>query len=170
MSIDCPQAVFATQPAQLPQGECQTGYGPRVVAITALLSGLYRHSQRMVQSAMEDLFGVRMALGTVNRLRLEASAAVAESVGKTQEYLQQQPVVGADETSFAQGNADKGNPDERTAWLWVAVTPLVTCFQVLLSRSQEAAQSLLGTTFGGNTVQLGRIAVPRIRKVGASTR
>jgi hypothetical protein len=87
--------------------------------------------------------------------------------------VQQQPVVGADETSFAQGlqlssgegkplshhsgadthnmsskegfpsprydfgNADKGNPDERTAWLWVAVTPLVTCFQVLLSRSLD---------------------------------
>jgi hypothetical protein len=120
-----------------------------VVATTALLSGLYRHSQRMVQSAMQDLFGVRMSLGTVNRLRQEASAAVASPVAKTQEYVRQQPVVGADETSFAQGNADRGNPDERTAWLWVVVTPLVTCFQVLLSRSQEAAQTLLGATFGG---------------------
>ncbi len=144
----CSQCQTATR-AQLPPGECQTGYGPRVVATTALLSGLYRHSQRMVQSAMQDLFGVCMSLGTVNRLRQEASAAVASAVAETQEYVQQQPVVGADETSFAQGNADKGNPDERTAWLWVAVTPLVTCFQVLLSRSQEAAQSLLGKTFGG---------------------
>lgn len=135
--------------AELPQGVCQTGYGPRVVAITALLSGLYRHSQRMVQSAMQDLFGVCISLGTVNRLRQEASAAVASPVAKTQEYVQQQLVVGADETSFAQGNADRGNPDQRTAWLWVVVTPLVTCFQVLLSRSQAAAQTLLGTTFGG---------------------
>lgn len=57
--------------------------------------------QRMVQSAMQDLFGVQMCLGTVNRLRQEASAAVADSVAATQEYVQQQPVVGADETSFA---------------------------------------------------------------------
>ena len=144
----CSQCQTATR-AQLPPGECQTGYGPRVVATTALLSGLYRHSQRMVQSAMQDLFGVCMSLGTVNRLRQEASAAVADSVAETQEYVQQQPVVGADETGFAQGNADSGNPDERIAWLWVAVTPFVTCFQVLLSRSQEAAQSLLGKTFDG---------------------
>jgi hypothetical protein len=103
----------------------------------------------MVQSAMQDLFGVWMSLGTVNRLRQEASVAVATAVAKTQEYVQQQPVVGADETGFAQGNADKGNPEGRSAWLWVAVTPLVTYFQVLLSRSQEAAQTLLGRTFGG---------------------
>ena len=54
-----------------------------------------------------------------------------------------------DETSFAQGNADGGNPEGRKAWLWVAVTPLVTFFQVLLNRSQEAAQALLGKAFGG---------------------
>jgi len=35
------------------------------------------------------------------------------------------------------------------AWLWVAVTPLVTYFQVLLSRSTEAAQTILGAAFGG---------------------
>jgi uncharacterized coiled-coil protein SlyX/transposase len=64
----CEQCGTATR-AQLPEQVCQTGYGPRVVAITALLSGLYRHSQRMVQSAMQDLFGVQMCLGTVNRLR-----------------------------------------------------------------------------------------------------
>lgn len=144
----CEQCGAASR-AQLPEAVCLTGYGPRLVAITALLSGLYRHSQRMVQSAMQDLFGVWMSLGTVNRLRQEASAAVALPVAKTQEYVQQQPVVGADETSFAQGNADSGNPEERMAWLWVAVTPFVTCFQVLLSRSQEAAQSLLGKTFDG---------------------
>jgi len=33
--------------------------------------------------------------------------------------------VGADETSFNQGNIDGGNPQQRKAWLWVAVTPLV---------------------------------------------
>ncbi len=52
-------------------------------------------------------------------------------------------------TSFAQGNADGGNPTGRKAWLWVAVTPLVSFFCVLLSRSQEAALTLLGNNFGG---------------------
>jgi IS1 family transposase len=37
----------------------------------------------------------------------------------------------------------------KKAWLWVAVTPLVTLFQVMLARSTEAAQSLLGEKFSG---------------------
>lgn len=78
--------------------------------MVALLSGVYRHSQRMVQSAMQDLFGISMSLGTVNTLRQEASAAVADCVDKAKTYVQQQPVVGADETSFDQGNIDGCNP------------------------------------------------------------
>jgi transposase len=135
--------------AVLPKEINPSGYGPRVVATAALLSGMYRQSQRMVQSAMPDLFGVSMCLGSVNRLRQEASRAVAQSVEEAQQYVQQQPVVGADETSWIQENADGANERGSKAWLWVAVTPLVTYFQVLLSRSTEAAQTLLGATFGG---------------------
>ena len=144
----CSECGSATR-AELPADVAYSGYGPRVVGTVALLSGLYRHSQRMVVSAMADLFEVSMSLGSVNNLRQEASRAVAKAVEEAQQYVQQQPVVGADETSWAQGNADGGNASGTKAWLWVAVTPLVTFFQVLLSRSTEAAQTLLGARFGG---------------------
>jgi len=144
----CQQCGSLTR-AELPNEVDPSGYGPRVVAMVALLSGLYRHSQRMVQSAMQDLFKISMSLGTVNSLRQEASNAVADSVELAHEYVQQQPVVGADETSWEQGNADGSNATGIKAWLWVAATPLVTYFQVILSRSTEAAQNLLGASFGG---------------------
>ena len=57
--------------------------------------------------------------------------------------------MGADETGFKQGNADGQNPDNQKAWLWVAVTPLVSFFQVLLARSTAAAVDLLGEDFRG---------------------
>jgi len=135
--------------AELPKEVTPSGYGPRVVATVGVLSGVYRHSQRMVMSAMLDLFGVSMCLGSVNHLRQEASMAVAQPVEEAQQYVQQQAVVGADETSWLQGNADGANERGSKAWLWVAVTPLVTYFQILLSRSTEAAQTLLGATFSG---------------------
>ena len=90
-----------------------------------------------------------MSLGTVNRLRKEASEAVLEPVEAAKVYVQSQPIVGADETGFGQGNADGQNPDSKKAWLWVAVTPLVSFFQVMLARSTAAAQSLLGQNFRG---------------------
>ncbi len=57
--------------------------------------------------------------------------------------------MGADETGFKQANADGQNPQNKRAWLWVGVTPLVTFFQVMLSRSTAAAQALLGQNFSG---------------------
>ncbi len=135
--------------ASLPEEVEASGYGERVVARVALLSGMYRHSHRMVVSAMADLFGVKMCLGSVNRLRTEASEAVSKAVAEAKVYMQSSPIVGADETGFKQGNADGKNPQNHKAWLWVAVTPLVSFFEVMLARSTAAAQSLLGENFRG---------------------
>nr|WP_203225997.1 IS66 family transposase [Calothrix sp. PCC 6303] len=161
--LECQHCGTLTR-ASLPADVPIRGYGVRVVALVAVLSGLYRHSTRMVQSAMQDIFGVTMCLGTVNKLRLEASDAIAESVLEAKTYVQNSAVVGADETSFSQGNVDGCNDKNRKAWLWVAVTtphassrqsrptqwlPLVTFFQVTLSRCTDTAKNLLGENFGG---------------------
>ncbi|MEH2449382.1 MAG: transposase, partial [Nostoc sp.] len=126
--------------ATLPVDVYPSGYGVRVVALVSVLSGLYRHSTRMVQSAMQDIFGITMSLGTVNKLRFEASLAVESAVEEAKIYVQNSRVVGADETSFAQGNVDGCNSKKSQAWLWVAVTPLVTFFQIALSRCSDAAR------------------------------
>jgi transposase len=146
--LGCPRCGTATR-AQLPREVPASGYGPGVVATVAVLGGLYRASQRMTQAALSDLFGVELALGTVEALRQEASQAVAAPVAEACQYVQQQRVVHSDETSFAQGNADGQNPTQRPAWLWVAVTIWVTVFRVSLSRSQRAARQLLGKAFAG---------------------
>jgi hypothetical protein len=135
--------------AALPEEVEASGYGERVVSIVWLMSGMYRHSHRMMVWAMSDLFGVRISLGSVNRLRREASEAVSRPVAEAQVYVQSQPIVGADETGFGQGNADGQNPHSKRAWLWVAVTPLVSFFSVMLARSTAAAQALLGQDFRG---------------------
>jgi transposase len=108
--------------AALPEDVNPSGYGTRVVALVAVLSGLYRHSQRMVQSAMSDVFGIPMSLGTVNKLRLEASSALENIVEEAKSYVQNSRVVGADETLFIQGNVDGRNEKNSRAWLWVMVT------------------------------------------------
>jgi transposase len=146
--LGCPQCGTATR-AQLPREVPASGYGPGVVATVAVLGGFYRASQRMTQAALSDLFGVELALGTVEALRQQASEAVAAPVAAACQYVQQQPVVHSDETGFAQGNGDGRNPTQCQAWLWVAVTTWVTVFRVSLSRSQRAAQELLGKAFAG---------------------
>lgn len=142
-------ACGAKTRAKLPAAVKASGYGVRVVAVVAVLSGVYRNSQRMVQSAMQEVFGISISVASLNKLRQEASFAVADAVVEAKEYIQNAQVVGADETSFNQGNLDGGNPQERQAWLWVALTPLVTFFAIALSRCTQAAQHLLGENFQG---------------------
>ena len=135
--------------ASLPAGVSPLGYGERLSAIVAMLSGSYRQSHRQVQALMKDLFNVTVSRGGVGRLRQEMSLAVREPVAESKCYVQSQAVKHSDETSFAQGNRDGQNPQKKKGWLWVLATPLVSFFEVVLSRSQDTAKALIGETFFG---------------------
>ena len=138
--------------AALPAGVSASGYGERLSAIVAMLSGPYRQSYRQVCELMADLFDVRLSRGCIGRLRAEIGEAVSQPVAAAQVYVQSQPVMHSDETSFPQGNRDGGNPQRRKGWLWVLVTPLVSFFEVALSRSQETAKALMGESYSGIVV------------------
>ena len=101
---------------------------------------------------MEDLFGVQVSRGGVGRLRQEMSTAVGEAVAAAKSYVQVQEMLNCDETGFPQGNRDGLNPKDTKGWLWVLVTPLVSFFEVVLSRSQATAKALIGETFAGIVV------------------
>ena len=127
----------------------QSVYGSKVAAYVGLLSSQYRQSCRQVQSIMQAVFGIEMSVGAIINMREEVSRAVSQAVEEAIEYAKNQPGLGADETGFPQRNGDGQNAAKTSGWLWVVVTPLIICFQVILSRSTEAAQKVLGQEFGG---------------------
>jgi len=138
--LSCPACGAGTR-ASLPADVPASGDGPRLVATAGVLSGPSRQSERQTHQALEDFFHVAVALGTINHLRQEVSAAVAEPVAAATECAPAQEVANADETGWAQGNSAGTNPERRTAWRWVLVTTWVTVLQIHLSRGQAAAQS-----------------------------
>jgi hypothetical protein len=140
----CGAGTRAPLPAEIPA----SGYGPRLAAAVGLFSGPYRQSERQTQQALADFFAVEVAVGTVNGLRQEVSAAVAEPVVSATGFAQAQAVANADETGWVQGNSDGANAQQRKAWLWVLVTSWVTIFQIHLSRGQAAAKAVLGEFAG----------------------
>lgn len=147
-ALECPHCGVSTRAyeREIVDG-CR--YGERLCALVALLSGEYRQSHRMVVRLLSELFEIPISVGSVGRLRQQMSEAIEQPVEEIHRYVQQQPVVGVDETSLPQGNADGNNGKGRRGWLWVIVTPLVCYFQVALSRSQATAQSILGAEFRG---------------------
>jgi len=136
----CPACGVTTRapwPAGVPSGT----YGPRVQATVALCTGAYRWSKRTTQQVMEEVFGVPMSVGTLSPLEQATTEAVAAPVEEARTYVHEQAVAHLDETSWRQG--------DKRAWLWVAVTSLVTVFVVRLSRGGQVARELLGEHFAG---------------------
>src|SRR5438874_938282 len=134
---ECGETTRAPWPAGVPSGT----YGPRVQATVALYTGAYRLSKRTTQHVMDEVFGVPMSVGTIGPLEQATTAAVAAPVEEARTYVQAQEVAHLDETSWRQG--------DKRAWLWVAVTSLVTVFVVRLSRGGQVARELLGEGFAG---------------------
>jgi hypothetical protein len=111
-----------------------------VIATVALLQGAYRLSKRLVREVLADLFHLDISLGAVVDCQNLASAALEAPVSEAHEHVQKAPDKHADETSWRQGT--------QRAWLWVAVSSLVTVFMIHSRRNQAAAQQLLGRARG----------------------
>ena len=134
-------ACGAATRAEVPSGVPTGGFGPRLQAITALCTGASHLSKRTTQSALEDLFGIPMGLGTIANLEQAAVQALAEPVAEARVSVRQPPAASLDETGWREGR--------QRAWLWTAVTAGVTVFVIRLSRRGKVARELLGEQFWG---------------------
>lgn len=127
--------------APLPAGVTSSAFGPRLTALVALLSGQYRLSKRMVQDLLSNVLGVDLSLGSVSKLEGNVSAALEAPVEQARQHVQQAQVAHLDETGWREGR--------RKAWLWTAVTSMVTVFVIAASRGGSVAKRMLGEAFTG---------------------
>ena len=130
----CGGTTTAPWPGGVPRGVL----GPRLVAMVAVCTGVYHLSKRTTAGLLADLFRVPVAVGTITACEQTVSAGLAAPVAAAQAYVQQAPVVHADETGWREGR--------QRAWLWVAVTTLVTVFLIHRRRGAVAARALLGAS------------------------
>lgn len=133
----CGTLATGTRPPEVPPG----AFGPRVVALIALLHGRYRISDRELVALMEMVWHVPLSVGSVAHLQQVASAALAPAHTEVQQAVEQADHANADETSWREGR--------RKPWLWVAVTAVATLFLLQYGRGKRELQALLGATFTG---------------------
>jgi transposase len=134
--LECPHCGTSTC-AALPPGVPTGAFGPRLRAILSVLAGAYRLGKRPIRQLASDLFGLSISVGMIARLERQAAAELQAPVEELRQYVRDADSAHIDETSWKQGR-DK-------AWLWVAVTRLVTVFAIATSRGAEVARDLLGT-------------------------
>jgi hypothetical protein len=135
--VGCGQTNQAAWPAEMPKGR----FGFRLQAMIGYLCGRFGLSQRDVPELLANLFQVQISLGSIPAQEQRVSQAVATPVAQAQAYVQQQAVINLDETGW--------DESQQTGWLWVGVTPTVTVFRVLPTRSAKGTQQVLGEKYAG---------------------
>jgi transposase len=126
--------------AKIPQ-TARSGFGPRLTALLAHLTGLHRVTRRGCQEIAKTIFGIDICLGSVCKLHQEVSESLASAHNQAREALPGQPALNIDETGWkTQG---KGR------WLWVFVTPVIAFFHVASSRGSKVLKEILGDEYQG---------------------
>jgi transposase len=137
--LTCPRCGTRTC-AALPPGVPTGAFGPRLRAILSVLAGAYRLGKRPIQQLTGDLFGLSISTGMICRLERQGAAELETPVEELREHVREAASAHIDETSWRQGR-DK-------AWLWAAVTRMVTVFTIATSRGAEVAKGMLGRAAG----------------------
>jgi len=116
-------------------------FGPGVLAMVAVLTGMLNISKRKALAMMNQVFSVPMSLGGLSNCEAQLVDALEPPYNEVAQYVRVQQAAHADETGWPRGNRQKG-------WLWTLCCSTAAFFMVHAHRGQDAAQKLLSTFAG----------------------
>jgi len=122
-AVACPHCGHRTRAKYDPEVIPRFAFGPRLMAVVALLTGVYHLSRRQTVRLLRELLGVRMSLGSVSAIERRVSEAVEPAVDEAMESARAAAVKHADGTTWLRAGA--------LLSLWVIATAAVTVFKVL---------------------------------------
>ena len=134
--LTCPDCGETTC-ARLPEGVPTMSFGPYLQAVLATLAGAYRLSKRQIQQLVADLFGLSISTGMISKLERQSAVALEAPYNELATAVHTAEVIHGDETSWRE--------DRHKAWLWVAVSALITVFTIARNRNAKVAMAVLGT-------------------------
>lgn len=115
--------------------EYQSGYGPRLSATVAELSGSHGASRLTVQDFCRSVLGTPISVGGIQCILDRASKALKPVYDRIGQQARQEEVNYIDETSWFQSG--------KLRWLWTMVNHTVAFFMVHPNRSKPAFDQLV---------------------------
>jgi len=117
------------------------GMGDNLQAHVAYFTAEAKLSRRSLQTILNDVFHVPVALGTIQN-RLEDTSEILQPVcDELENELTEQPVINIDETSYPQ--------NKTLNWLWAFVTNTFVFFTIQASRGSQVLRQVLGERYDG---------------------
>jgi transposase len=129
----CPECG-KTAKATLPHA-VSSGYGPRMCAFIAELSGIKAMSRTDVKGFCESVLGIPIATGTIQKIIDRTSEAIAPAYQRFGEIARSAHCNYIDETSWFNEN--------NLNWLWTMVNDQVAYYRIDPNRSKRAFKELI---------------------------
>jgi transposase len=134
-AVVCPCCGFKTRAKYDPDVIPRFSFGPRLMAVVSLLTGVYHLSRRQTVRLLRELLGVRMSLGSVSAIERRVGDAVEPAVDEALEVALAAAVKHADGTTWLRAGV--------TLSLWVLATTAVTVFKVLANGQKDTLRDEL---------------------------
>lgn len=115
-------------------------FGPRLMSMVALFTGVYHLSRRRTAQALTDILGVRISLGAVSAIEARVALAIKAPVDQAWSSAQLAEVKHTDATVWLNGGMTKS--------LWTIATPAITVFKILADGCAKTVAPLFSTLKG----------------------
>ncbi len=138
--VTCPCCGYKTRAAYDPSVIPSSPFGPRLMAIMALMTGVYNLGRRKAVDMLADVVGVRVSLGALSAVEARVSDAVQPCVDQAWQRVREARVKHTDGTSWSQAGV--------TMALWTIAAVGVTVFKIVADSAKETLRPLYGALSG----------------------
>ena len=139
-AVTCPLCGYKTRAAYDEDKIPASPFGPRLMAIMALVTGVYHLSRRKAVGLLSDILGVRVSLGALSAVEARVSDAVQPAVDAAWERVAEAEVKHTDGTSWYQAGL--------TMALWTVATTAATVFKIVADNAKDTLRPLYGALRG----------------------
>jgi transposase len=138
--VSCPCCGYKTRAAYDEREIPASPFGPRLMGIVALLTGVYHVSRRRAAKLLSDLVGVPISLGAVSAVEARVSDAVESAVAEAWQRVEGAPVKHTDGTTWLKAGA--------VLALWTIASAAATVFKIVANGSRATLAPLYGALRG----------------------
>lgn len=124
----------------LPSGVTTVPFGPRLIAVVAMLVGVYKLSRRAAQALLDEMLGVQISLGAISNCERRASDAIESADAEAAARAQQAAIKHIDATSWRQAGL--------YMHVWTLVTATATVFRITADGTGATVRAVLGRIKG----------------------
>lgn len=138
--VSCPRCGHQTLAAHDKTKIPSSPFGPRLVAVVAMLTGVYHLSRRKAQQLLRELFGIEISLGALSGMEARASQALQSAFDEAQREVEQAEVKHTDATSWIRAGTLMS--------LWTIASAMATVYRIVENGRRETIQPLFGPLIG----------------------